>query len=429
MRAPSAAAPKTLQRISIAPRGDWQAKAEALGFDWHSAPTPDDPTGTYWDESAYWRLTADEVDVLEAATGELHTMCVAATEAAITRRLLPHFGFDPGTILLIEDSWRQRDKSEPSIYGRFDLAFTGGDSPPKLIEYNADTPTGLYEAAVVQWAWAEERFPEADQFNSIHEGLVGAWQKIREGLPLDDGEAAALHLTCLAPHVEDEGTLRYMLDTALEAGWTAKTIAVADIGWSIPAGPDPQDTNPEGFFTDLQERQIRTLFKIVPWDWMLSDAFGPHLARAVMSRRLTVIEPAWKMVPANKAILALLWEMYPGHPNLLPAYIERAAFAPGTTVAAKPLLGREGANVSIGVVGAGGALQGAPIASQAGPYGAEGYVYQALAPLAVGQDAAGLIHHAVIGSWVIDGVSRGIGIREDIGLITHNRSRFVPHIF
>jgi glutathionylspermidine synthase len=148
-----------VERIDIAPRPDWKAKAEALGFDWHSAPTPEDPIGTYWDESAYWRLTADEVDVLEAASMELHSMCIAATEAAITRRLLPHFGFDATTIELIEDSWKRRD-TEPSVYGRFDLAYTG-QGAPKLLEYNADTPTGLYEASVVQWTWLEERFPTA----------------------------------------------------------------------------------------------------------------------------------------------------------------------------------------------------------------------------------------------------------------------------
>ncbi len=416
-----------MQRVSVAPRPDWVAKGEALGFDWHSTPTSDDPVGTYWDESAYWRLTADEVDTLEAATNELHEMCLAAVGAAITRKLLPHFGFDARTIALIEESWSREAEAEPSLYGRFDFAFDG-NGLPKMLEYNADTPTGLYEASVVQWTWLEERFPDSDQFNSLHEGLVEAWRKIREALPRGEHEAAALHLTCLTPHAEDEGTLRYMLDTALEAGWTAKTIAAGDIGWSTPA-ESPKDDS-AGVFVDLQDSEIRTLFKIVPWDWVLADEFGTRLAAAVMDKRITVIEPAWKMVLANKAILALLWEMYPDHPNLLPAFMDRTSFAAGTKVVAKPLLGREGANISIAMLGEGGALEGgAPIASMEGAYGAEGYVYQALAPLATATDAAGRTHHAVIGSWVIDGAARGIGIREETGLITHNRSRFVPHVF
>ena len=414
-----------MQRRTLAPRPDWKAKVEGLGFDWHSAPTPEDPVGTYWDESAYWELTADEVGTLEAASEELHAMCLAAVDAAISGNLLPHFGFDQQASALIVDSWRRRDADQPSIYGRFDFAFDGS-GPPKMLEYNADTPTGLYEAAVVQWAWLEERFPDRDQFNSIHEGLVEGWRKIRESLPQADHAAAALHLTCLQPHAEDEGTLNYMLDTAIEAGWTAKTIAAGDIGWAAPEGTrDPR----EGFFADLQEQEIRALFKIVPWDWLLGDEFGPRLVHLVRSKRLTVIEPAWKMVLASKSILALLWDMYPDHPNLLPAYPQRTSFAPGSTVVAKPLLGREGANISIARLGEGGAVEGAPLASMEGPYGAEGYIYQALAPLAKGADAAGRVHHAVIGSWMIDGKSRGIGIREDTGLITHNRSRFVPHLF
>jgi len=416
-----------LQRVEIAPRSDWKAKAEAAGFDWHSAPTPEDPVGTYWDESAYWRLTSDEVDALEAATNELHGMCLEAVDQAIKRKLLPYFGFDAAAVVLIEESWRRRDDDQLSLYGRFDFAYTG-DAPPKMLEYNADTPTGLYEAAVVQWMWLEERFPDSDQFNSLHEGLVEAWGRLRENLPQGENDAAALHLTCLMPHAEDEGTLHYMLDTALEAGWTAKAIAAGDIGWAVPEdASDPDDAR--GHFTDLQDTQIRTLFKIVPWDWLLADEFGSRLASAVIEKRLTVIEPAWKMVPSNKAILALLWEMYPGHPNLLPAFMDRTSFAAGTKVVAKPLLGREGANISIAILGEGGALDGAPIASQDGTYGAEGYVYQLHATLASATDAKGVTHNAVIGSWVIDGVSRGIGIREDTGLITHNRSRFVPHLF
>jgi len=414
-----------VERIAIVPRADWVARVEALGFDWHSAPTPTDPAGRYWDESAYWRFTAEEVDTLEAATEELHRMCVAAAGHAIERGLLSHFGFSREAVVLIEESWRRRDDDQPSLYGRFDLAFAGadvGDGQPKLLEYNADTPTGLYEASVVQWAWLEECFPERDQFNSLHEGLVAGWSAIKGRLSATE---PAVHLTSLADS-EDEGTLHYILDTALEAGLAAKAIAASDIGWSAPVDArDPES----GRFVDLQETPIDVLFKIVPWDWLLADTFGRRLAQAVTERRLTVIEPAWKAVMANKAILAVLWELYPDHPNLLPATMNRAAIPAGTTVVAKPLLGREGANISIAVVGEGGQVAGTPLASTEGGYGAEGYVYQALGELAVGTDPDGGRHHAVIGSWVIDGVSRGIGIREDASLITHNRSRFVPHLF
>lgn len=109
--------------------------------------------------------------------------------------------------------------------------------------------------------------------------------------------------------------------------------------------------------------------------------------------------------------------------------MDRRGFPPRATVVAKPLLGREGANISVVVLGEKGALDGPPLATMAGSYGDEGYVYQAYAPLVAAPGADGTVNHAVIGSWVIDGVSRGIGMREEAGLITHNRSRFVPHLF
>ena len=46
-----------------------------------------------------------------------------------------------------------------------------------MLEYNADTPTWLVEAAGPQWFWMEERFPGADQWNSLHERLVAAWKR------------------------------------------------------------------------------------------------------------------------------------------------------------------------------------------------------------------------------------------------------------
>lgn len=412
-----------MQRVTIAPRSDWRAKAEQLGFDWHSAPNETDPVGLYWDESAYWHLKADEVDALEAATDELHTMCMAAAGHAISHNLLPHFGFDQKAIALINESWTRRESS-PTLYGRFDLAYGGaahGDGQPKMLEYNADTPTGIYEAAVVQWMWLQELFPDSDQFNSIHEALVAAWARNAGALRQSE---AGLHFTSLTPHAEDEGTIRYLLDTAIEAGLQAKIVGAKDIGWSA------ESDRPEiGDFVDVEEMPIRSLFKLIPWDWLLADEFGTRFAEKVLRDELTVIEPAWKMVLSSKAILAVLWELYPDHPYLLPAYLDRRAFPAGTTVVAKPLLGREGANISIATLAEDGTIAGAPLVSTEGNYGGEGYVYQLLTPLAQATGADGNVHHAVIGSWYIDGACRGIGIREEVGLVTTNRSRFVPHTF
>jgi glutathionylspermidine synthase len=306
------------------------------------------------------------------------------------RRYEP-FRLSPEAVTLVEESWRRR---EPALYGRFDLAYDGTGAP-KLLEYNADTPTALFEAAVIQWQWLESRFPDADQFNSIHEGLVERWQWIAGGFHRDEG----LHLTCLTPHAEDEGTVRYLMATALEAGLGCKFISLADIGWDGRR------------FVDMEAEPITRLFKLYPWEWLLTDAYGAN----ILPSGIHMIEPGWKMLLSNKAILSLLWHLHPNHPNLLPASFERGDI-PGQAVR-KPLLGREGANVAL--------LNGdAVLCQEDGPYADSGWIYQQYAPLRREGDI-----HTVVGAWMIGDKCRGMGLREDDGPITRNTSRFVPHLF
>src|SRR6201985_4033012 len=111
---------------------------------------------------------------------------------------------------LISDSWH---RDEASLYGRLDLSFDGR-GPGKLLEYNADTPTSIFEAAVFQWTWLEQAIErriipkDADQFNSIHERLIEAWRKL--------GRHRHLHLTGMTGTAEDTGTLAYLEDTATQ---------------------------------------------------------------------------------------------------------------------------------------------------------------------------------------------------------------------
>jgi len=332
----------------------------------------------------------------------------------------------------VEASWRAREGLDQfSLYGRFDLAWSGaGSGPPKLLEYNADTPTALFESAVVQWHWLEECFPEADQFNSIHEKLVERWAlfaRSRRDMLSDRGRLAHdeparhLHLTCTLPNDEDEGTLNYIAQTAMEAGLAVKTIAIQDIGWTVgPRG---------GHFSDLQGDEIRALFKLYPWEWLVKEEFGGHLLDTLAAGRIVAIEPAWKMLLSNKGILPILWELYPHHPYLLEAHFRADRFRPGSRVVAKPLLSREGANISIAELGPDGLPAGAPLIETGGMYGAEGYVYQAFNPVRAEALPDGRTIHAAIGAFMVGDACAGIGIREDSTTITRNTSRFVPHLF
>lgn len=376
-------------RHSITPRPDWQAKVEADGLIWHSVDGR-----PYWDESAYYSFTAAQIAELEAATTELYRLFLLAGQAIVDdQRLLDRFGIPPHFHRAIRDAW---DAEPPALnYGRFDLGYDGS-GPPKLFEFNCDTPTSLLEAAVVQWSWKEERFPQLDQFTSLHDTLVAKWADIAPLLP--PGVLFA-HVADAAG--EDTVTVSYLRDTAEAAGIETGGILIEQLGWD----------SERRAFVDLDDQPIAALFKLYPWEWLVNEAFAPHLLDSLADGTIW-IEPIWKMLWSNKAILALLWEMFPGHPNLLATTLA----PPVGDAVAKPLLAREGANVSI-------RKADAVIAETPGDYGDEGFVYQALYPLP--ETAPGVF--PVIGSWIVDGAPAGIGIRED-GLITGNTARFVPHV-
>ena len=341
--------------------------------------------GTYWDESACYAFGADEVDRLEEVTAELHRLCLAAAEHVVRERRFAEFAIPEACHALVEQSWREK---EPALYGRFDLSW-GGEGEPKLLEYNADTPTALPEAAVVQWHWLEDTRRQADQFNSLHEKLIERWKAFGE---------KTLHFSCVKENEEDLGNVEYLRDCALQAGCDARHVFIEDLGWDGRR------------FVDLENEPVAAWFKLYPWEWLVREPFGAHL----LARPARVIEPPWKMLLSNKALLVVLWELNYGHPNLLPAYFDERRFA--GEYAKKPLLAREGANVTL--------KQRRRILEQPGDYGDEGFVYQGLAPL---PEFGG--RYPVIGSWVVGEAPAGIGIREDDSPITRNTSRFVPHYF
>jgi glutathionylspermidine synthase len=366
----------------MTPRPDWAAHVERdLGFSFHTiAGKP------YWDETACYRFSEAQIDALDDATNELEQLCLAAVERVVSEGCYDRLAIPEAARAAIERSWKMQERN---IYGRFDLRYDGRD-PPKLLEYNADTPTALFEAAVVQWDWLEAHWPARDQFNSIHEKLIDAWRRFGIG-------RRTVHFAAVKGHGEDEGTVEYLRDTAVQAGLKTERIAIEDIGW------DGRQ------FIDLDGRTIDVLFKLYPWEWLIQEEFGAHL----LSGAVKVIEPAWKLVLSNKAILAILWEMAEGHPNLLPAAFDAGAIA--GRVVRKPIFGREGANVEV--------RDGDTVVhTMPGSYGAEGVVYQAYAGLPSFAD-----NYPVIGSWVIASQAAGIGIREDASEITTNASRFVPH--
>lgn len=382
-----------MQRIAIAERPNWRALADEYGF---AYAMPDGER--YWDERAYYQFTLRQIeDDIEEGTAELVALCgewagrAVRDEEYLKRLNIPSTYWD-----WIAQSW---DRHDPSLYGRFDLVYDG-KSPPKLLEFNADTPTSLYEASVFQWYWLEDRIKagvlpkNADQFNNLHDQLIArfsAWPT-----------ASLLHMTAFSEEIEDRKNVEYMAECAGEAGHQVVLLDIASIG-----------LDRTGRFVDEENREIRTLFKLYPWEWLIHEEFS-----SAMPGSPTVwIEPPWKMLLSTKAILPELWKLSPGHPNLLESYYEGdpAASNIGRDYVAKPIFSREGANVEI-------RRGGVTVAAPEGPYDTLPRVIQALAPEVVFDRM-----RPVIGSWIIDQDPAGIGIREDAGLVTGNASCFVPH--
>jgi glutathionylspermidine synthase len=375
-----------MKRIQITPRKDYTKKLEELSFKFHSLDNP------YWDESVYYQFNIDQVYQLEKATNDLYEMCLKAVQHVIDNNLFDKLRINPNLIPLILRSW---DEEEPSVYGRFDLAYDG-INPPKMLEFNADTPTSLYEASVVQWYWLQDIDPKADQFNSIHEKLIDYWKGY-----VDYFDGDTIHFSSLDT-IEDFTTVEYLRDTADQAGLDTKFIYINGIGWD--------DETEE--FVDNDDQTIYNIFKLYPWEWLIHEEYGRNILNE--KNEVEWIEPAWKSILSNKGILAILWELFPNHENLLECYFDSPQNM--TDYVEKPIYSREGANVSI--------YKNKNLETYSeGEYGDEGYVYQQLATIPNYND-----NYPIIGSWVIGGESAGIGIRESKTEITDNLSRFIPHL-
>lgn len=382
-----------MRRRTSTPRPDWREKIEAVGLIFSTTVKPDGGSIEYWNESAYYEFELAEVETLEGVTEELHRMSIEAARYLATGAM-GTIGIGADALRLAADSL---GKADPAIYGRFDFAYDG-HGPAKLLEYNADTPTGLIEASLAQYYWLQDVKPELDQWNGIHEALVGSWKKLYEASGL-----TTLHVahTEVESSGEDWMTAAYMRDVALQGGWNTVGINMSDIGWNAESK----------LFVDMEDQPISTLFKLYPWELMMQEEFGKHVLEWPTSVRW--VEPAWKMLLSNKALLAALWHLYPNHPNLLPAYLDSPREM--SEWVAKPLHGREGDNIKVHAYG----LE----IEQPGDYGAEGWCYQAWHPLP-SMDG----NRPVLGAWVVDGESVGVGIRESDGYITDYFCRFVPNV-
>ncbi|WP_395342197.1 glutathionylspermidine synthase family protein [Ningiella sp. W23] len=388
-------------RVPCDEREDWQSLAHEFGFKFHTMYGE-----KYWDESAYYQFTLEQIERdIEAPTENIHQMCLEVVQRVVNdEALLRRFAIPEQQWELLRDSWKNGD---PSLYSRLDFAYNGrGDA--KLYENNADTPTSIYETGFWQWLWLENKVDsklvqrDADQFNSVQEKLVNRFKELNALNP-----DRMLYFACCKDTEEDRGTVQYLEDCAKAAGLETAFVYIEDIGMDASQR-----------FTDLDNQVITWIFKLYPWEFMFEDEYSTALGK----QNTRWLEPPWKSIISNKALLPMLWQMFEGHPNLLPAFFEDelGKVPKGMDLVKKPIFSREGANITFTD------SRGRPIASSDdsdGPYGEEGFIFQQNYPLPIFED-----NHTLIGSWLIDDQAAGISVREDKQAVTQDMSRYLPHI-
>ena len=371
-----------MKRLTIAPRPHWQETIQEQGFVFYK---------DYYNETAAYEFTAAEINQLETATASIFEMCTKVIDHVIDNNLWDAFSIPKEYASLITHSWKD---DAISLYGRLDLAYNGRDI--KLLEFNADTPTTLLEASVIQWYWLQDYNKNLDQFNSIHEKLIAHLKICQEYLL-----PGKLFFACVHDSEEDFITTKYLEDAAQQAGIETDFLYTNEIG-----------IDDLELFCTPQGEIIRNIFKLYPYEWMFREEFGRYLP--VNQHGMNWIEPPYKAILSNKMLLKYLYDLFPNSPYILPCMATEPLSG---TYVRKPLFSREGANITI-------MKEYSTLEETGGEYGEEGFIYQEYSPIPTHDGKT-----PVLGSWLIGGVPAGMGIRESNGLITGNTSLFCPHYF
>lgn len=363
--------------------------------------TSDGISPARWDETIHWRFTEAEIERLYEAAKEAYQLGLAAVERIVSTRTWGLFGIDEATGREIARSWQNRSK-EIDVATRATFGWDGGAGGPKLLGFQADSTDGIVEASLGQWWWKEALFGSSDQFNTLHETLVA---RMGEALVprMKAMGAPGVHLAYMPDDETGEGQMGYLAKVLEEAGVSTRLIALPDVGREDATGR----------FVDTEMDEIRILLKTHPWQWLIEDPFGGDLLRACAGERLEVVEPAWKLLLTNRAIMQTLWEMYPFHPLLAETHGAASGFGWDQPAIARPKFGAGGLAARLGEVTGGRFVSGNAMDAEA----AEGEILQAIVPMA----EAG----ARFDVWIVGDEPCGMGVRED----RDHGEVVVPHRF
>lgn len=375
---------------------------EDIGMSWHT-----DADGSSYISNELVRVTQDEAEAYYLAANTLYDMFVEAGQRVIDERLYLEVGIPSNLVGQIEKSWERDDLH---LYGRFDLAGGLDGLPIKLIEFNADTPTSLFETSIVQWALLKSNgMDETRQFNNLHEMLQENFRRLVTGdRPLADFDALYREQKFLFSSAdnlpEDERTVRYLQQVAHEAGWYTDFCYLHEAGFIDDQGV----FNRDGQLADYW-------FKLSPWEDIAAHELEltRMLGKMAEKGHTRILNPAYTLLFQSKGILKILYDMFPDSPYLLRTDFEPL---PGVEQVCKKLFGREGANMRVLTA------DGVTLASTDGPYAHHKAIYQERARFA--QDEDGDNYQAgVFYAWE----ACALGFRRG-GAILDDLSKFVGHI-
>lgn len=355
-------------------------------------------------------ISEEEAENYFDAANELYEMYIAAAQHVIDNERYAELGIPENLIELIEYSWE--NDANWHIYGRFDLSGGVDGKPIKLIEFNADTATCIPETAVVQWASLKANFlDESQQFNTLYETFV---EKFRELHRQNPNFEKTLLISTMKDFPEDDTNMQVLGEAAKEAGFEVTFDYIENVEFSATEGIFKHSSD-NGSFTKYD-----FWFKLIPWEYIGWDE--PELAQILTeiskNNKAIILNPAYTLLFQSKAILKILWELYPNHPLLLETSSKPIL---GKTCVEKVLFGREGANVRI--VSPSGTTE----TSTEGEYFEQNTVFQEYTEFLkdnVGNSRAAFRYQAGV---FFVGEACGLGYRRG-GKILDNKAQFCGHL-
>ncbi|HEY5646828.1 MAG TPA: bifunctional glutathionylspermidine amidase/synthase [Pseudomonadales bacterium] len=299
-------------------------------------------------QTKYYVISETAHNELRRATNELHAVFLHATEYVLRDdALLERFNIPRVIWPRIHQSWNNRRNQ--MVTGRFDFAMTVQGL--KVYEYNCDSASCHMDAGKIQGKWAEHFGCDVgrDPGATLLADLAEAWKDSE----VDD----VLHI--LIDRDPEEVYHALFMKQALDA---------AGIESRILEGVDGLDWNDAGEVVDPFGTPIRWVWKTWAWETALDQIREeceedeeklanyrpgekrdepPRLVDVLLRPEVMVFEPLWTLIPSNKAILPIIWQLFANQRYLLKASYELTEEIRANGYVQKPIVGRCGANISL----------------------------------------------------------------------------------